>query len=692
MLFPVLLAPAQLLLFGPFTTYSRNETEFAVGFWSLAPSWLPVAAGLSALLVAAGVWLLPRRALRSYVAVLFAVGLLLWVQGNLLVPDLGPLYGAPPDFESVAWRTPYELGVWAAVLVLAVVFARRLSGVAPVASQALLALQLVVLLAGTTGLLGRSRDEGAPEVKRWSEPPARLFELSRQTNVIHLVLDGFASEIFAEAMQRDRAAFDRAFPGFVYFEDHLGAFRTTRASMPAMMTGVAYRNEVPFDDFSDRVWQERSIFRVLADHGYQIHSATFHTGEQPPASSRPVRYDLPTPYADRETYERFVSAQVLDLTLFRHAPTALKRRIYNEGRWVLQQVTGLAKRQVRHSSHLLFLDHFTSRLTVALDEPVYLFMHVLPPHPPVVLDASCAPLDGQRFTWASYSGQGACVLTYVQRLLDRLRALGVYDRSAILLTADHGFSPRRRHHPLEDVITPAGRLYQIATAAAPLLAVKPPGAEGPLRTSQAPTSITDLPATIATLAGVPAASLPGRSIFEIDAGAARPRTFTFHSWNNADWKRPYFDVLLLFDVNGRVLDAASWSFKQAILDPTNPSDDATQRLEFGLSGVRRENGEAFRWGARYAVTYLPASARTLRVTARKDAATTSRAAVTVRLDGRVAGRLELKRDGWHTWTHRLEPRKSGHLPFCVELLSERDGNRPGVRAGRIQYGPSFWND
>ena len=69
-----------------------------------------------------------------------------------------------------------------------------------------------------------------------------------------------------------------------------------------------------------------------------------------------------------------------------------------------------------------------------------------------------------------------------------------------------------------------------------------------------------------------------------------------------------------------------------------------------------------------------------------------RAAVTVRLDGRVAGRLELKRDGWHTWTHRLEPRKSGHLPFCVELLSERDGNRPGVRAGRIQYGPSFWTD
>ncbi|MBP7569953.1 MAG: sulfatase-like hydrolase/transferase [Acidobacteria bacterium] len=685
-LFPALLGPAQLFLFGPLTTYARNESEFAVGFWSLAPLWLWAAALLVALLVSIGLWL-PRRALQRWVAVLFVIGGLLWAQGNVLVPDLGPLYGGAPDFESLAWRTPLELGISAAAVTLAVVFARAVASVAPLASQALFALQLIVAFVSAPGLLQQPQDEASRGARRWNAPPAGIFELSRGTNIIHLVLDGFPSEIFAEAMDGQRGARDRDFSGFVFFADHLGSFRSTRGSMPAMLAGVNYRNEAPFNDFRARAWRGSSIFSVLARQGYRIHSITFHPGEHPPSSigRRAVRYGIPTPYADRRTYERFAAAQVLDLTLFRHAPTSLKRRVYNDDRWVLQQWTGSAARQVRQSNHLAFLDDFTRRLAIASDQPVYLFLHVIPPHPPVVLDSSCTFVGQQPLTRATFAGQAACALTHVRGFLDRLRALGVYDSSAILLTADHGWALDRPDHPLRDILTPGGRLDRMASEAMPLLAVKLPGAEGPLRTSHAPTAITDVPATIAAVAGGPPQPLPGQPVFEIDAGAPRPRTFTMHSWTNADWQRPYFDALLVFDVNGRALDRDAWSFRQAILDPTSHRDVVSERLEVGLSKVQNVNGEPVRWGKPYAVTYAPFDARAVKVSVRNHAATTSRLAVTVRLDGRPVGRIQPTDSVWHTWTYPLELRTDSRSPFCIELLSERMGEGQDVL-----YGASFW--
>ena len=81
--------------------------------------------------------------------------------------------------------------------------------------------------------------------------------------MIHIVLDAFPSWIFAELLEQERSTFDRDFSGFSFFADHLGAFPTTRASMPAMLTGMAYRNEVPLNDFIRENIRERSIFSVL---------------------------------------------------------------------------------------------------------------------------------------------------------------------------------------------------------------------------------------------------------------------------------------------------------------------------------------------------------------------------------------------------------------------------------------------
>ena len=133
-LFPALLGPSQLLLFGPWTVHDTNPTEFLVGFWELAPGWVwligPVVGALAGLSI-----VMPARWFPRYVAGLCAVGVLLWAQGNLLLANYGLLDGGGLDLASQAWRTPFEAALWVGVLVLAVAFANsRRSCTGPVAT------------------------------------------------------------------------------------------------------------------------------------------------------------------------------------------------------------------------------------------------------------------------------------------------------------------------------------------------------------------------------------------------------------------------------------------------------------------------------------------------------------------------------------------------------------------------------
>ena len=253
-LFPALLGPSQLLIFGPWTVHATNRTEFLVSFWNLAPRWLwllgPIVAGLAALGI-----VLPGRWFPRYVAALCAVGVLLWVQGNLLVADYGLLDGAGLDLASHAWRAPAEAGLWMGGIALATFLAGAVVRAAPLASTLLMALQTAVLL--LPAIAPAVDRASAPRTARvadtgWQLPPERIYELSRTRNLIHIVLDMFPAHVFAAIAAVDGPAFDDDWSGFTFFRDHLGAFRTTKASMPAMLTGVAYRNELPFNEFRAR--------------------------------------------------------------------------------------------------------------------------------------------------------------------------------------------------------------------------------------------------------------------------------------------------------------------------------------------------------------------------------------------------------------------------------------------------------
>jgi hypothetical protein len=637
---PALLVVLPLCLFGPYTIFSGNEAEFSAPFWVLIRPILLAGAGIAVALIALGI-ALPPRLFRAFVALLFGLGLVLWIQGNFLVADYGAFTGAAIDWASQSWRNPYEIAMWVGVPLLAVAGARYVARIAPFASAVLVALQAAALIMSVV-----RADAGEPG--RWQGPTDTTFELSRTRNVIHVVLDAFQADIFGEILAEERPALDRSLSGAVFFANHIGAFPTTIVSIPAMLTGKVYRNDRPLQRYVFEILKEGSIFTSLRASGYRVDAATgMHHGRE--AATNYVR--LRRPYVSYDDYIRFTAWQLADLSLFRHAPHLLRPWIFNDESWRLQTVFGpgdTSSRRHHAVNGAVVLGEFARRLTPSTDEPVYKYIHVGIPHRPVTVNGKCEFIGVVRATRPNYKEQARCAVKRVTEILDRLKELGVYDSTFVVISSDHGIgmpSPQFAN----DRETPMGAVARVAGNAMALLVVKPLNSSGPVRISQAPTTITDIPATILDGVGL-TQSMPGEPALKLPEDARRVRPWAYYDWERDDWGQNYFPSLDIVDINGRVLDGNNWTLLNTIYEPTAGAAARTRGL---YEAQTNRAGVEYQWSMPDIFFHVPASTRMFEMKVRSVAPKPQ--TVTVSTGDQVLGKVALKDQSWVTLKYALPP-------------------------------------
>ena len=673
---PALLVVLPLCLFGPHTIHSGNAAEFNAPFWALLRPLLLAGAAIFAVLAAPAL-VLSGRTFRAYIALLFAIGLVVWLQGNFLIADYAAFTGEAIDWSAHDWRNPYELTLWIVVPALAVLASRYVSAVAPFASGVLVTLQI--------GSLGVAEVQADPSTRpEWRGPSEAIFDLSRTRNIIHIVLDGFQSEFFHEVLEEERPRLDRSFAGAVFFADHAGAFPSTIVSIPAMLTGTVYRNERDLQKYLRDHFEGGSLYRALRQGGYRVDSLTEVRSDDQAATNV---FRMPRPYVSYAEYTRFAAWQLADLSLFRHAPHKLRPWIHNNDEWRLQTRLGPGDTRSRH--HLAVngaavLGELAQQLTLRIDEPLYKFIHVGIPHMPVAVDRDCQFTGVLRATRERYKGQARCAVMRVAAILDRLQALGVYDSSLIVIASDHGIGLA----PAKLVNTrhiPAGPIGNLAGRALALLIVKPPQSRGAVRVSFAPTAITDIPATVLDAAGV-AHALPGEPALKLAENADRPRQFAMYDWEHEDWGQQYFDWLDLVDINGRLLDGNSWRMRESLYAPNAPADMRAR----GLYELHRSrSGAAYRWSMPRAFFHVPPNMRSFLLKVRSIAPTPQ--TVTLSVDDRVIETVSLKDQSWETLAPRLPASTDG--PRWVEMRIDPPWRAPGssrplgVQTRDLQWAP-----
>jgi hypothetical protein len=658
-LLPALALTSLIFFFLPLRVYQGNLNEFDIPFLTILRV-LAVPA-LVLLIVLGGLAMaLPGKVHQRVVALFLALASLIWIEGYFLVWKYGLLDGQGIRWDKYPWQGWVDGFVWLAFLVLAVIFFKPVYKIAAGGSIALMA---VLLLSSFLTDVRQIKPSRVKEKSRTASiPRPSLFEFSPERNVIQFVLDGFQSDFFKELAASEKKRFDQTFDGFTFFEDAIGVYPTTEMSVPAYLGGAIYKNNVPTKNFLADIFGGKTIGNVLFDDGYQVDII----GGPGPGYFRKAsftnNYFIPVPYRGTKTQrERIGAAGLLDFALFRAAPHYLKKVVYHNQRWLFQRlVSGNDERRaMRYFSHEAFLNDLVHQMRTAADKPVYKYIHLMTPHPPILVNENCMFQPDLPDTRETRKTQARCSLESFMSFLDRLKDLGIYDSSFIILQADHGAAQSVDMENTQDqetqmTIAENNSLSSMAGMALSLLAVKPPGSRGPMMTSPAQVSLADIPATMSSLLGLKT-TFDGRSIFEIDPRETRKRTFFYYVWQHINWQKDYFDHLDEFEVEGSAHDQASWRHLRTYHSPE--SSYRADRIVFGTvdSALYRQfgwgpnltdvnNEYTYNWALGHSASVflsLPKNA-TLSLTARmKSQAFDGPQVITVKVDGKEAGKWEL---------------------------------------------------
>jgi hypothetical protein len=592
-----------LFLFGPAQLFLTNSFEFNYNFAQLLPSlalitfcvFLPLALLLT---------LLPdrHRLFERGVAAVFVLGVLLWIQGNILVWQYGLLNGHLIDWGKKILFGLIDTPLWLAGVFLALwrpeYFSRRV--------RLITFLILSIQLLATSYMVVRQPE--SPSYKKFHIADATQFDFSSRENIILLVLDSFQSDLFQEIIEEDPAYGDY-FKDFTYFRNNLGGFPSTYAAVPFLFTARYYTNSQPIQSFiSEAYLSPTSVPYQLVRLGWRV--------DLFPLVVNSVYFDprVISNITDRETMVETVKiAHLYDISLFRYLPHFLKRVVYNDENWLVSRwarpdiaagsIDGagtvqaeanfrkrrramrfksrvsqptrqlgvmMTRRTVRISADSRFVAHFLKNAAVMTERSVFKYYHWRGPHEPIKMNGDLEPAE-LPLTRANMKDLARGVLKLARLFLKGLKDMGVYDNSMIFILGDHGHpwggygvrlpatmkQGQNRGHSIPEGVLESG---------IPLLLVKRPGDKGNLKINDAPTILADVSATIFDKLGLDPGST-GEPLFSIPTHRQRQRRFLYYSWEHDSWMNRYLPPLVEYQVEGNSWLFSSWRPTGRVFSP-----------------------------------------------------------------------------------------------------------------------------
>lgn len=528
-----------LFIFAPVILYLGNQSDMHFTIGDFLPYILVYGIGLILLNLLVG-WILPKKGLAVFAAFVFAIGLALYLQGNYLNANYGTLDGRGIDWSSFGSYPFINTAVWillaAVCIVLALKWDKQFAKIVRYASLFIILIEAISL---TVSLVNAPRQES---VKDYSVSDNLSTSFSRNNNTIVLIVDACDTQYFQRMMSEENEVVD-TFDGFTYFTDFVGSYSKTKMSLPYLLTGKWYENKETVQDFLDSAYRDVPLYQKLRENNYTIgiYTNNSYLSED--------TIDLTDNVVRGKTIigdHWGVSKQLLKFSFFSYFPHVLKPyfEFYSGafGRYFIID-TG----ETLYSRSNYSFQNFCQAEFSLTDENAFRFYHITGSHLPCDMDEN----GNQVGPWNSDAyRQTLGVFKSVKALFESLKELGIYDRSTIIVTADHG----RFDEGL----------------AFPLLLVKRPDERGKVKTSSAPVSQSEFHATILKCAGI---ETDGESFFDIGDDEDRERRFLYYptSYQNGGYLPALKEYMI-----GRGLTATETGLYYTRKGVTDNADEARE--------------------------------------------------------------------------------------------------------------------
>jgi hypothetical protein len=253
------------------------------------------------------------------------------------------------------------------------------------------------------------------------------------------------------------------------------------------------------------------------------------------------------------------------LGLFRLSPHFLKPWIYDDGRFRAPQLYPTLEATSRNPkihpttlTDLAVFDQLTASAVADAPSPQFRLLHFFASHRRSTVNKSCRyPDDGLGSLQHLLTTH--CILSRLYEFLHKLDEIGIYDQSLIFVVADHGHSSVGNH------LQGGGHWRGV-----PVFLAKPRGDRRPLRTSELPVSLCDVPSSVFDALEIEH-NFDCESVFSARTDRQRSRLHSYHLFGRR-YRRGEPPVFEKFAVEGDSWLAESWA--SIVTSPEEPRPGA----------------------------------------------------------------------------------------------------------------------
>lgn len=501
--------------------------------------------------------------------VFVGLAICVWMQSQLLVWDFGPLDGRGMDWGAWKMHGYGEVIAWCVVLSIVVFSFYAKNALAKTLPMLVVVLGLLSIASSIIFPPAPKKEKVAAAAssvrkervvkplikknKKMATGGEGVFEFDKNKNVVVLLLDTFQSDYF-EKIVKDYPGEVEFLDGFTFYRNALASYPTTAPNIPAIFTGVRYENEMDFRDFVEDAYADKGW---LSDIGYDFSLVGI-------SRVLPGAVDALASLRGDVGYKIESVAKLVDYGFFKSFPIFLKDVIYGEGDWFLSEKLNENYPRGYHGKDARFLDLFEKKAKINPElNGKFLFFHFATPHPPWRVNENLQH-DPSLQGAAGYERQGRGGLTIARRVLSKMKSLGIYDSSEIVIMSDHGTASipaLMGEHDLDFEGVPSSVK---SSSLALLLHKKPLEASKGIRIDDSPVYNKDLACILVSISARNEEECEDVSLAL--KGGERQRSFYFYEWKHENWQTAFMPPMTEYILDGHAYDSKAWRHGRFIYD------------------------------------------------------------------------------------------------------------------------------
>ncbi len=523
-----------LLFHTPLETFLSSPADFSFGFAPLA-AVMGICALIAAVVIAGVLCLFRGLVFDVAASLLFSLCLGCYIQGNLMNGDVTIMNGVAVDWTLLTKSALIGLIVWAvlfAVPLLVRYFSR------PVWQKVIVfgsAFFIIIQAAGLASLFfSVDSREISGDVYLSDEG---VLEVGDENNVIVLLVDYFDND-YADAMLEAYPDVFDGFRGFTRFVNCSSVYKQTMPSIPYILTAQKWYRDVRYDKFAAPAFKNSTFLDEVLSAGASVdlYTKSGYIGQTG------MSYATNKVETKVEINKLGLVKSMINSVLYRDMPVAMKSLFW----YYTDDINNAAVAPVETDENAIpsyVIDDLAMAQRLENGDVSYYedgrdtcfkFIHLMGGHAPYVMDEN-GQYNENTTAMSQYRGCFGIVSDY----LDGLREIGAYDKSTVIIMADHG------------IVYVADEL---SVAPSPILFVKPANApDEPMKVSSAPVSQEDFHATVLEALGADGSKY-GRTFFDVGEDEERARNFYFRV--AYDGSADEYEIE--YEINGDVRDIANW--------------------------------------------------------------------------------------------------------------------------------------